>query len=173
MRLQAPVDWPGVAGETDIPDVKSVASMLARTMVSSTPKRARARARMGMVGPSARRALLRTSPRKTLHGAGLGGFATVNSDIAVAVRRESGDWKAVSERGELCRKIVDGDPTPCWWTSPALKVNIDLAKKGIKESGQEIFVKFVQNLGSRVQPARVRNGQVWERSDGLRGSLPG
>ena len=31
--------------------------------------------------------------------------------------------------------------------SRALKVNIDLAKKGIKENGQEIFVKFVQNLG--------------------------
>ena len=80
----------------------------------------------------------------------LGEFATVNSDIAVAVRvGESGDWKAVSERGELCGKIVDGDPTPCPEVdkSRALKVNIDLAKKGIKENGQEIFVKFVQNLG--------------------------
>ena len=29
----------------------------------------------------------------------------------------------------------------------ALKVNVDLAKKGITQNGQEIFVKFVQNLG--------------------------
>lgn len=80
----------------------------------------------------------------------LGEFATVNSDVAVAVRvGESGEWKPVSDRGELCGKIVDGDPTPCPEVdkSRALKVNIDLAEKGITQVGEEIFVKFVQNLG--------------------------
>ena len=80
----------------------------------------------------------------------LGEFATVNSDVAVAVRvGKSGEWKPVSDRGELCGKIVDGDPTPCPEVdkSRALKVNIDLAKKGITQVGEEIFVKFVQNLG--------------------------
>ena len=80
----------------------------------------------------------------------LGEFATVNSDVAVAVRvGESGEWKPVSDRGELCGEIVDGDPTPCPEVdnTRALKVNIDLAKKGITQNGQEIFVKFVQNLG--------------------------
>ena len=80
----------------------------------------------------------------------LGEFATVNSDVAVAVRvGKSGEWKPVSDRGELCGKIVDGDPTPCPEVdkSRALKVNVDLAKKGITQVGEEIFVKFVQNLG--------------------------
>ena len=68
-------------------------------------------------------------------------------DIA-ALFRPASRRSGVSERGELCGKIVDGDqPLPEVDKSRALKVNIDLAKKGIKENGQEIFVKFVQNLG--------------------------
>ena len=80
----------------------------------------------------------------------LGALATVNSDVAVAVRvGTSGDFKVVSERGELCGKIVDGDATECEevTSSRALKVHIDLEKKGINDNGKEIFAKFVQNLG--------------------------
>ena len=104
-------------------------------------------------------------------------YATVNSDVAVAVRVDkSGEWKPVSDRGELCGKIVDGDPTPCPEVdkSRALKVNIDLAKKGITQVGEEIFVKFVQNLGlNEFGNPRVRDGQVWERSNCFCGSLSG
>ena len=81
-----------------------------------------------------------SSPRRSASA-----VATVNS-TCVAVRVGKSANEAVSIAA-TCGKIVDGDHAlPEVDKSRALKVNIDLAK-GITQVGEEIFVKFVQNLG--------------------------
>ena len=105
----------------------------------------------GYGGPECQTSISADIADGTLHATlRLGPLATVNADIAVAVRvGETGKWKVVSQRGELCGEIVDGDPSPCVKVDEirALQVEIDLGKNGIVEVGQEVFVKFVQGLG--------------------------
>ena len=114
---------PGVAGEDGYPGCEICGIDAARTMVSSTPKRARARARMGMVGPSARRALLRTSlrensPRRFVSASLPRSTLTSPSRFAsasLATGRLS--LSAVSSAGRSSMAIR---PPAQRWTSPAL-----------------------------------------------------
>ena len=81
----------------------------------------------------------------------LGPMAKVNSDVTVAARvGATGEWRVVSSRGELCGATsASGAPSACPAIdeSRSLTVEIDLLSKGIDAYGEDIHVKFVQNLG--------------------------